>query len=161
MYDAAYLDTIMQQEKELQFDSFDLDDAFKLGNMLVDFSRKAPKALAVRIVLDDLIAFQVLIPGTSARNVWWMDKKRATVEKTHTSSLRAAVEKEVLGRSEDWMNDEEHYALCGGGFPLTVNGSYRGAVIVSGLPHLEDHACLVQTIRRFKMGDQDGIMGPI
>ena len=32
---------------------------------------------------------------------------------------------------------------------LVVDGKFRGAVIVSGLPHLEDHRCLTDTMAAF------------
>ncbi|MGN1386812.1 MAG: heme-binding protein [Bacillus sp. (in: firmicutes)] len=30
---------------------------------------------------------------------------------------------------------DERYAICGGGFPIIVNGETVGAICVSGLPH--------------------------
>ena len=41
------------------------------------------------------------------------------------------------------------YAFCGGGFPLYVNGEFRGAAIISGLPHLKDHALLCETVKAY------------
>jgi uncharacterized protein (UPF0303 family) len=57
------------------------------------------------------------------------------------------VERELYGAKAPWQHDEEHYAFCGGGFPLYVNGEFRGAAIISGLPHLKDHALLCETVR--------------
>ena len=78
-----------------------------------------------------------------------MDKKYATVKRTHHSSLLAAAERELASSREDWQCDEEHYAFCGGGFPIVVDGQFRGAAIVSGLPHLDDHRCLTETIAAY------------
>ena len=64
-------------------------------------------------------------------------------------SLRAAVERELYGAKAPWQHDEEHYAFCGGGFPLYVNGEFRGAAIISGLPHLKDHALLCETVKAY------------
>ena len=66
-----------------------------------------------------------------------------------TTSLRAAVERELYGAKAPWQHDEEHYAFCGGGFPLYVNGEFRGAAIISGLPHLKDHALLCETVKAY------------
>ena len=63
--------------------------------------------------------------------------------------LRAAVERELYGAKAPWQHDEEHYAFCGGGFPLYVNGEFRGAAIISGLPHLKDHALLCETVKAY------------
>ena len=63
--------------------------------------------------------------------------------------LDAAVERELYGAKAPWQHDEEHYAFCGGGFPLYVNGEFRGAAIISGLPHLKDHALLCETVKTY------------
>ena len=63
--------------------------------------------------------------------------------------VRAAVERELYGAKAPWQHDEEHYAFCGGGFPLYVSGEFRGAAIISGLPHLKDHALLCETVKAY------------
>jgi len=44
-----------------------------------------------------------------------------------------------------WLNPRRctHF---GGGFPLTIGGQVVGGVAVSGLPHEEDHALVVQAL---------------
>lgn len=154
MYDLNMLEELMHQEETLQFSSFDLNDAYVLGTMLREAGKDKPKPIAVRIVLDDLIVYQSFLPGTNENNNQWLNRKQRTVERCHTSSLRAAVERELSEKQEVWQQDEVHYAFCGGGFPIVVNGEYRGVAMVSGLPHLEDHATLVQTIEAFCRGKQ-------
>ena len=78
-----------------------------------------------------------------------MNHKQHTVERCHTSSLRAAVERELNGVKENWQQDESHYAFCGGGFPIIVNDEFRGVAMISGLPHLEDHRNLVEVMDQF------------
>ena len=149
MYTPAFLETLRQLEETLQFPAFDLEDAYALGTRLREAGTREPEPIAVRVVLDDLIVYQSFLPGTGKDNNWWMDKKYATVKRTHHFSLRAAAERELSGSQEDWQCDEEHYAFCGGGFPIVVNGEFRGAAIVSGLPHLDDHRCLTETIAAY------------
>ena len=135
MYDEALLKELTELENTVRFDSFDFNDAYALGSALRAAGEKAPKPIAVRIVLDGMILYQSFLPGTDATNNNWMDKKQRTVQLTGTTSLRAAVERELYGAKAPWQHDEEHYAFCGGGFPLYVNGEFRGAAIISGLPH--------------------------
>ena len=149
MYTQEFLETLKQQEAELRFSSFDLEDAYTLGTMLREAGKQEPEPIAVRVVLDGLTAYQSFLPGTGLSNAQWMDRKYATVCQTRHSSLRAAVERELLGIQEPWQEDEERFAFCGGGFPLVVDGKFRGAVIVSGLPHLEDHRCLTDTLAAY------------
>ena len=103
----------------------------------------------MRIVFDDIILYQSFLPGTDESNNQWMNRKQHTVERCHTSSLRAAVERELNGVKENWQQDESHYAFCGGGFPIIVNDEFRGVAMISGLPHLEDHRNLVEVMDQF------------
>ena len=146
MYTSEFLDTLKLEETALQYPSFDQEDAYRLGTKLREEGRKGEQPVAVRVVLDGLAVYQSFPNGTTAENGSWMDRKYATVLRAHTSSLRAAVERGLLGITEDWQKDEETHAFCGGAFPLVVNGEFRGVAIVSGLPHLEDHALLVRVI---------------
>ena len=143
MYTQEFLEKLKQQEQDLRLASFDLEDAYTLGTMLREAGKKEPEPIAVRVVLDDLAVYQSFLPGTGLSNSQWMDRKYATVCHSRHSSLRAAVER------EPWQSDEEQFAFCGGGFPLVVDGKFRGAVIVSGLPHLDDHRCLTDTLAEF------------
>ena len=120
MYDEALLKELTELENTVRFDSFDFNDAYALGSALRAAGEKAPKPIAVRIV-----------------------------QLTGTTSLRAAVERELYGAKAPWQHDEERYAFCGGGFPLYVNGEFRGAAIISGLPHLKDHALLCETVKAY------------
>ena len=93
MYDEALLKELTELENTVRFDSFDFNDAYALGSALRAAGEKAPKPIAVRIVLDGMILYQSFLPGTDATNNNWMDKKQRTVQLTGTTSLRAAVER--------------------------------------------------------------------
>lgn len=146
MYTVEFLEHLKQEEKLLQFEHFDQEDAYRLGTMLRQAGLAGVQPVAVRVVLDGLTVYQSFPEGTTAENNWWMDRKYATVMKSGTSSLRALVERELFGAKEAWQNDEVTHAFCGGGFPIVVNGAFCGVAIVSGLPHLEDHALLSRVL---------------
>ena len=146
MYTPEFLKELEQQEKQLTFDRFDLEDAYALGTKLRKKAVEVPLSIAVRIVLNGLIVYQTFLPGTGMENDFWMNLKYATVAQSHKSSLRVAAERELLGIREPWQADENNHAFCGGGFPIIVNGIYSGAVIVSGLPHVQDHELVTDVI---------------
>ena len=149
MYDEKFLEELKALEENVQFPSFEFDDAYALGTALREAGMKETKPAAVRIVLDGLIVYQSFLPGTGERHKNWMDRKQRTVEKTHTSTLRAAVERELYGVREEWQNEETYYAFCGGGFPIFADGEFRGCAVFSGLPHLDDHRVLTQVIKTY------------
>ena len=111
MYDLKMLEEIKSQEKRIHFSSFDHNDAYTLGTMLRERGLTTPKPIAIRIVFDDIILYQSFLPGTDESNNQWMNRKQHTVERCHTSSLRAAVERELNGAKENWQQDESHYAF--------------------------------------------------
>ena len=106
MYTPAFAESLKHLEEVLRFPSFDLEDAYALGTRLREAGTREPEPIAVRIVLDDLIVYQTFLPGTGKDNNWWMDKKYATVKRTHHSSLLAAAERELASSREDWQCDE-------------------------------------------------------
>ena len=144
MYTSEVLEILKQTEAILQFQHFDQEDAYRLGTILRQAGMAGEQPAAVRVVLDDLIVYQSFPNGTTAENGEWMNRKYATVVDNRSSSLRALAERELFGVREAWQSDEEGHAFCGGGFPIVVNGEFRGVALVSGLPHLEDHALLVR-----------------
>ena len=73
MYDEALLKELTELENTVRFDSFDFNDAYALGSALRAAGEKAPKPIAVRIVLDGMILYQSFLPGTDATNNNWMD----------------------------------------------------------------------------------------
>lgn len=149
MYTMGFPEILKQTEAALTFKTFDQEDAYVLGTRLREAGLAAPQPAAVRVVLDGLAVYQSFPNGTGSDNNAWMDRKYATVTRARTSSLRAAAERDLLGAREPWQSDEEHHAFYGGGFPIVVNGVFRGAAIVSGLPYLEDHALLTGVMASF------------
>lgn len=159
------LNELNKQEAILVFPKFDLEDAYALGTKLYADGQTEPKPIAIRIILDDLIVFQAFMPGTNETNHGWMNRKCATVNRTHHCSLWALAEKEVFGaidgKIEAWHTDEAHYAFCGGGFPIFVRNDdgkkeFRGIAVISGLPHLQDHRRLTQSIAEY-LCDRKGL----
>ncbi len=149
------LEKLLEQEAILVFPKFDMADAYALGTKLYQDGQTEPRPIAARVILDDLTVFQAFLPGTNEGNNGWMNRKCATVNRTQGCSLRALAERDLFGATETWENDDMHYALCGGAFPILVQDGtcvepeFRGIATISGLPHLEDHRRLTQSIAEF------------
>ena len=78
----------------------------------------------------------------------WIRRKFNTVCLTEGCSLRAWASSIVKNQDLAAQGlDSKDYALCGGGFPIKLkSGEMAAALIVSNLPHLEDHAFLVSAL---------------
>lgn len=146
------LDELEAQETRLVFDRFDEETAWALGLRLRDaaLSTEAPVVISIRRNGQRL--FHAALAGASADNDGWLDRKCAVVDRYGRSSLRVGEQFRVDGKSfdQDSRLDTSEYAAHGGAFPILVRGvGCVGTVAVSGLPQLEDHRLVVETLEAF------------
>ncbi|MEU9980119.1 heme-degrading domain-containing protein [Streptomyces sp. NPDC050856] len=140
------------QQARLTLDRFTHEDAWMLGSMLVELARerRAPVAIDIRRGAQRL--FHCALAGSSADNDDWIERKRRVVERYGESSLLVGARFRAKGKTfeGDSRLDPGRYAAHGGSFPITVRGAgVIGAVTVSGLPQVEDHALVVEALERF------------
>ena len=143
------LDELEAQEARLVFDRFDEQTAWDVGVALRDAGLAAGLPIAISIRRNGQQLFHAALPGASADNDGWLARKSAVVDRYGRSSLRVGEEFRVRGGSfdEDSRLDTEVYAAHGGAFPVLVRGTgCVGTIAVSGLPQLEDHRLVVETI---------------
>lgn len=140
-----------EQEERLVLDRFTHDDAWRLGTLLVELAthRRAPVAIDIR--KGEQQVFHCALPGSSADNDGWIDRKRRVVERYGTSSLLVGARFRATGKTfeESSRLDPAWYAAHGGAYPILVkNVGMVGTVTVSGLPQAEDHALVVEALER-------------
>lgn len=146
---AQIIETAKQQEDMLRFPRFTNRDALSLGCFIANLAdnKGLDMAIAIRKINGNIV-FQYCSPGTTLNNENWMRRKFNTVSLTEGCSLRAWASS--LLKKQDLAAqglDEKDYALCGGGFPIRLaSGELVGVLTVSNLPHLEDHAFLVEAL---------------
>lgn len=143
---------LIAQECRLTLPRFSHDDAFALGSLLVALARErqAPVAIDIRRGAQQL--FHAALPGSSADNDAWIDRKRKVVERYGESSFLVGARFRAKGTTfeESSRLDPDTYAAHGGSFPIAVEGAgVIGTVTVSGLPQAEDHAMVVEALERF------------
>ncbi|MGK5630880.1 heme-degrading domain-containing protein [Streptomyces sp. URMC 123] len=149
---AALIPELEAQEQRLVLRGFTHEDAWHLGSLLVELARlrEAPVAVDIRRGRQQL--FHCALPGSSADNDAWIDRKRRVVERYGESSYLVGNRFRAKGTTFEASSrlDLDHYAAHGGSFPLRVEGAgVIGAVTVSGLPQAEDHALVVEALDRF------------
>ncbi|HTY71402.1 MAG TPA: heme-degrading domain-containing protein [Actinomycetes bacterium] len=146
------LDEIAEQERALVLTRFTNDDAWELGSLLVSLARQRSLPVVVRISRGDQVLFHAAMPGTSPDNDSWVERKTRVVLRFGHSSLFVGQQ----ARDAETSFEDRHglprdsYAAHGGGFPITVRDvGVVGAVVVSGLPQLADHALVVEALRTY------------
>ncbi|MCU1515117.1 MAG: hypothetical protein JWO10_2207 [Microbacteriaceae bacterium] len=149
---ATLIAEIEEQERQLVFTRFSYDDAWQLGSLLVSLAKERSLTVAIDITRGDQQLFHAALPGSSANNDLWIQRKIRTVRMFSTSSFLVGLVEKLKGipfEDRPW-NDTTLFAAHGGSFPVTVvDTGVVGTVTVSGLPQAEDHALVVEAIRRF------------
>ncbi|MGW7362349.1 heme-degrading domain-containing protein [Streptomyces sp. NPDC054841] len=151
MSDTAGIATLEAQERQLTLRQFTYDDAWTLGSMLVELARERHAPVAIDIRRGPQQLFHCALPGSSADNDAWIDRKRRVVERYGESSLLVGSRFRAKGTTfeESSRLDPDRYAAHGGSFPIRVHGAgVVGTVTVSGLPQAEDHAMVVEALER-------------
>jgi uncharacterized protein (UPF0303 family) len=138
------------EEQELQFTGFTNDDAWDLGSALVATARAQGAPVAVAVVRNGHRLFSAALTGATPDNDAWIERKTRVVHRFGHSSLyvrQASVERGTTFEDEFGL-DPDRYAAHGGAFPVLVRSvGPVGAVVVSGLPQLDDHRMVVAAIR--------------
>ncbi len=148
---AELIAQLKAEQRELVLTRFDNDDAWRLGVLLVDLARERGAAVTVDIRRGGHQLFHYALPGTSADNDSWVERKCKVVARFGESSYLVGARGRLAGRSllERGMDPLRH-ADHGGSVPIVIAGvGAVGTVTVSGLPQADDHALVVEALRRF------------
>ena len=147
---AELLETLTQQEKELQFTAFSSDTALTLGLKIVELAKAREKTITVNITINGKVLFHHAMQGASADQADWIRRKNNVVARFGRCSFYIGIEHKHRGVAFDEIKylDPEEYAANGGAFPITLKHTgIIGTVTVSGLRQAEDHAIAVEALR--------------
>jgi uncharacterized protein (UPF0303 family) len=143
---------LVSEEQILTLPSLDLAGSLEIGEIAKSIAvlRKLPLAIQVR--LGDWIIYHASLPGSTSDNHFWIDRKARVVSLKHHSTLLERVSAEERG--VDWHKEnnllDETHAIHGGGLPLITKGEgFKGALLISGLPQVEDHLLGVEVLTEF------------
>ncbi|MBB4752978.1 heme-degrading domain-containing protein [Actinoplanes lobatus] len=146
------INDIEQQEARLVFESFTEADAFALGCLLVNLATERRLPVAVDIRRGPQQLFHAGLPGSTADNDTWIERKVRVVYRFGASSYLVGRRLAAKGRQLDASQgvDPARFAAHGGAFPVRLaNAGVIGVVTVSGLPQADDHALVVEAIETF------------
>ncbi|WP_106816696.1 heme-degrading domain-containing protein [Microbacterium timonense] len=150
---AALLARVEEEEAELVLPRFDLTDAWALGSRMRDAALAQGLPIVIGITLGEARAFHTALPGSSADNDGWLERKTRVARRYGRSSFGVGLSFRVTGKSFDTEArlDTTQYAAHGGVFPITIAGvGAVGTVGVSGLPQADDHAFVVEQLRAWR-----------
>src|SRR5262245_16800316 len=143
------LEEVEGQERRLVLPRADLASLYALGRRMADTALERELPLLIQVRLGDRVVFAAALPGSTALNARWAERKSRLAALFEQSSLRVRL---VHERNEEDVPSRhalsvEDVADHGGAFPLRVDGvGVIGSVVVSGLPQLDDHAFVVEML---------------
>jgi uncharacterized protein (UPF0303 family) len=146
------LKQLLQEEKDLQFTSFNEETAWRLGSQLVEQCMRAGLSVTIDITRGTHHLFHASLRGTSSDNDEWVKRKVRLVNRFAHSSFYMGQLLKHKGKTieEAYLLPENLYAPHGGCFPIIVKDTGMvGTFTVSGLPQDEDHELVVSAIRKF------------
>ena len=143
---------LLQEELLLTLPKLDVADAMEIGEIAKSFGTQKSLPIAVEVRLGDWIIYHASLPGSTAENQWWIDRKARVVMLKHHSTIYERVSAEERG--VDWHKEnnllDETHAIHGGGLPLITKGEgFIGVLLVSGLPQVDDHLLGVEVLTEF------------
>jgi uncharacterized protein (UPF0303 family) len=147
---AELLETLTQQEQDLQFTAFNSDTALTLGLKIIELAKAKQKVITVNITINGKVLFHHAMQGASADQADWIRRKNNVVARFGRCSFYVGIDHKhrgVVFEDIKYLDPLDH-AANGGAFPITIrNTGIIGTVTVSGLRQAEDHALVIEALR--------------
>jgi uncharacterized protein (UPF0303 family) len=148
----ALIASLEAQERMLVFTRFDNADAWRLGSAMVTAAMERELAVTIDIRRHGQQLFHVALPGTTADNDAWIERKVNVVNRFAAASYLVGRRLAARGTALDEALGTEPrlFAAHGGAFPVRIKDvGVVGTVTVSGLPQADDHAFVTEMIGAF------------
>ena len=142
---------LLREEKVLSLSSLTNNDAIKIGEIATTLGKQRKLPIAIEVRIGDWIVFHASLQGSKPENDWWINRKVAVVMLNQHSTMFERVcaeEREVDWHKENGVTDNTH-AIHGGAIPLITDEGFKGILIISGLPQVEDHLFAVEVLTEF------------
>jgi len=142
---------LLDEELILKLPSLSNNDAIEIGQIAVTLGSQRKLPIAIEVRISDWIVFHASLEGSKPENDWWINRKVAVVMLNQHSTMFERVSAEERGadwHQENGVTDETH-AIHGGALPLITGEGFKGMLIISGLPQVEDHLLAVEVLTEF------------
>jgi len=149
---------LLDEELVLRLPSLTNSDAVEIGDIAITLGNQRKLPITIEVHIGDWMVFHASLQGSKPENDWWINRKVAVVNLKQHSTMYERVSAEE--RCIDWhkennLQDETH-AIHGGALPLITNEGFKGILIISGLPQVQDHLFAVEVLTEFlaRKGEQ-------
>lgn len=143
---------LLEQEINSVLPNLDLQVVQDIGALATNIGLERNLGIEISIRLGDWEVFKAALPGSKQESDGWINRKANVVNLTQHSTMYERVKSEEDGI--DWHKkhgvEDATHAIHGGGFPLyTKSEGFKGVLLISGLPQVEDHKLAVEILQIF------------
>jgi uncharacterized protein (UPF0303 family) len=143
---------LLFEEQRLRILRLEVVDALEIGDIATSLGVARDLPIAVEVRIGDWIIYHASLPGSTCENQRWIDRKARVVLLKHHATIYERVSAEERG--VDWHIEnnllEDTHAIHGGGLPLiTMDKGFVGALLISGLPQVQDHLLGVEVLTEY------------
>ena len=142
---------LLEEEQILKLPSLTNSDAVEIGEIATTLGNQKRAHITVQVRIGDWIVYHASLEGSKPENDWWINRKAAVVMLKQHSTMYERVSAEERGvdwHQENNLQDETH-AIHGGALPLITDEGFKGILIISGLPQVEDNLFAVEVLTEF------------
>ena len=142
---------LLAEETVLTLPHLTNSDAIQIGEIATTIGKQRELPITVEVRVGSWTVFHASLEGSKPENDWWISRKVAVVMLKQRSTMYERVSAEERGvdwHEENNLQDETH-AIHGGALPLITNEGFKGILVISGLPQVEDHLFAVEVITEF------------
>jgi len=149
---------LLDEELVLKLPSLTNSDAVEIGDIAIIIGNQRKLPITIEVHIGDWVVFHASLQGSKPENDWWINRKVAVVKLKQHSTMYERVSAEERG--VDWYKEnnlkDDTHAIHGGALPLITNEGFKGILIISGLPQVEDHLFAVEVLTEFlaRKGEQ-------
>ena len=142
---------LLSEEQILKLPLLTNLDAIEIGEIATTLGKQRNLPIAIEVQIGEWNVYHAPLEGSKPKSDWWIKRKVAVVMLKQHSTMYERVFAEERG--VDWHKEnnlqDEKYAIHGGAFPLITDEGFKGILIISGLPQVEDHLFAVEVLTEF------------
>ena len=142
---------LLEHELSTTLISLNNEDALAIGKLATEIGISRNLPIAIQVQIGEWIVYKAALPGSKPENDGWIKRKANVVLLKHHSTMYERVLAEE--NSRDWHLDngveDATHAIHGGGFPLSTKDGFKGILLISGLPQVEDHLLAVEILKTY------------
>ena len=142
---------LLDEEQILILASLTNSDAIEIGEIATQIGKLRNLPITIEVRIGDWTVYHASLEGSKPENDRWINRKVAVVLLKQHSTMYERVSAEERGvdwHKENNLRDETH-AIHGGALPLITDEGFKGTLIISGLPQVDDHLFAVEVLTEF------------